>query len=168
VANRYTWLFLLGATVNGCSDATIPPQGMFQAQLTGPRIVGLSGSAIAERNFVEEFPDLHFVIRMHASRGDTLESIGIRCLGDEPPALGAHLIDLAGQECIATYARVLTASQPGTGVLGSADAVTGTLTIVASPAGQTAGTFTFRGTMLVDSDSVGVLMASGSFSADWF
>jgi hypothetical protein len=57
-------------------------------------------------------------------------------------------------------------SQPGTVAPERAEAVTGTLTIEASPAGQTAGTFNFRGTLRVDSDSVGIVTASGSFSAD--
>jgi hypothetical protein len=164
--NRWTWLCLLGVALNGCSDATTPTAGMFHAQLTGVRIAGLSGSAIAERNFTEAFPDLHFVIRMDASRSDTVQTIGIRCLGDHPPALGSHTIDLAGATCVATYSRALTTSEPGTVGLERAEAVTGTLTIEASPAGQTAGSFTFRGTLRVDSDSVGILTASGSFSAD--
>jgi len=139
---------------------------MFQAQLSGARSATLSGSAIGEVNYTEEFPDLQFVIRMHAPRGDTLQSVGIRCLGNQPPALGVHTIDLVGEDCIAGYSRILLTSQPGTVVLESADAVTGTLTIEASPAGQAVGTFTFRGTMQVDADSVGTLTASGSFSAD--
>jgi hypothetical protein len=164
--NRWTWLWLLGITLNGCSDATTPPAGLFHAQLTGARTGGLSGSAIAEKTFTEAFPDLHFGLRMHASLADTVQTIGIRCLGDQPPALGIHTIDLAGVECIATYSRVLLTSQPGTVAPERAEGVTGTLTIAVSPAGQTAGTFTFRGTLRVDSDSVGIVTASGSFSAD--
>ena len=162
--NRWTLLSLLGISLLGCSDATTPPAGMFHAQLTGARTGGFSGSAIAERNFTEAFPDLHSVIRMLASRADTVQAIGIRCLGDQPPALGTHTIDLAGAERIATYSRSI--SQPGTLAPERAEGVTGTLTIEASPAGQTVGTFTFRGTLRVDSDSVGIVTASGSFSAD--
>lgn len=166
--NQWTWLLLLAVTEGACSNATAPSPGLFQAQLSGARIATLSGSAIGEVNYTEAFPELQFVIRMHASHGDTLQSIGIRCLGNQPPALGIHTINLAGSDCIAAYGRILLSSQPGTVVLESADAVSGTLTIEASPAGQTVGTFTFRGTMHVDADSVGILRASGSFSADLF
>jgi hypothetical protein len=163
LANRHTWLLALGVVVVGCSDATSPPPNAFQAQLTGARTGGVSGVAIAERSFTEQFPDLHFVIRMPASRGDTLATIGIRCLGDQPPVPGSHTIDLAGQECVATYSRVLLSSQPV--VIERADAAMGTLAIDPATPAQTAGTFTFSGTMLVDGDSVGVVRVSGRFSA---
>jgi hypothetical protein len=164
--NRWTWLWLLGITLNGCSDATPPAAGMFHAQLTGARTAGFSGAAIAEASYTEALPELQFGIRMHASRADTQQTIGIRCLGNQPPAQGTHSIDLIGAECIATYSRFLLTSQPGTIAPERAEGVTGTLTIEASPAGQTVGTFTFRGTLRVDSDSVGIVTVSGSFSAD--
>lgn len=99
---------------------------MFHAQLTGARTGGLSGSAIGEVSYTEAFPDLQFGIRMHASRAETLQTIAIRCLGNQPPALGTHVIDLAGAECIATYSRVLSISQPGTVAPERAEGITGT------------------------------------------
>ena len=151
--------------IGGCSDSTTPSPGTFRAQLTGARVANMSGSAIAERNFTGEHPDLHSVIRMHASSGDTIQTIAIRCLGDEPPAAGVHAIDLAGEDCVAMYTRVLTTSEGGAVLLESADAVEGTLTIETSE-GAPEGYFSFRGTLLADSESAGTVTASGSFSAD--
>jgi hypothetical protein len=168
LANQRALLLLLGIALNGCSDSEGPSPGIFQAQLTGARVAGLSGSSNAQRSFTLEFPDLQFAIGMYAPRGDTIQTIGIRCQGDQPPALGVHTLDLSGEDCIAGYSRILSPSQGGAIVLESAEAVSGTLTIETSPPDQTAGTFTFRGTMLVDADSVGILLVSGSFSADVF
>jgi hypothetical protein len=166
LTRRCAWLGLLAGAVNGCSGATAPSPGMFQARLAGARVAVFSGSAIGEVSYTEEFPELQFAIRMHASRGDTLQSIGIRCTGNQPPSAGTHGIDLAGQDCVASYSRVLLNAQPGPRLLESADAVTGTLRIEPSADGQTAGTFSFQGTMEVDGESAGSVTASGSFSAD--
>jgi hypothetical protein len=103
---------------------------------------------------------------MYAPRGDTIQTLGIRCRGDLPPALGTHTVDALGEDCIAGYSRVLSPSQGGTIVLESAEAISGTLIIETSEPGQLAGTFIFRGTMVVGADSVGILQVSGSFSAD--
>lgn len=139
---------------------------MFRAQLAGARIANLSGSALAERNFAEDSPPgLHFVIRMHAPRGDTVHTIAIRCLGDDPPAAGAHIIDPAGEDCIAMYTRVLVNREGGAVLLERADAAEGTVTIETSQ-GAPAGFFSFEGTLLENSDPVGTLTISGSFSAD--
>jgi hypothetical protein len=141
---------------------------MFQAQLTGARVARLSGSSNAQRSFTVELPDLQFGIGMFAPRGDTVQSVGIRCQGDQPPALGVHTLDASGEDCIAGYARVLSLSQGGEIVLESAEAISGTMTIETSQPDQLVGTFTFRGTMLVEADSVGILQVSGSFNADVF
>lgn len=139
---------------------------MFRAQLTGTRVANLSGSALAERNFGEDTPSgLHFVIRMHAPRGDTVHTIAIRCLGDDPPAAGVHTIDPAGEDCIAMYTRVHVTLEGGAVLLERADAAEGTVTIETSQ-GAPAGFFTFQGTLLENTDSVGTLTASGRFSAD--
>jgi hypothetical protein len=152
--------------LSGCSDSTAPAQGMFRAQLTGTRVANLSGSALAERNFAEDSPPgLHFVIRMHAPSGDTVHTIAIRCLGDDPPAAGAHTIDPAGEDCIAMYTRVLVTLEGGAVLLERADAAEGTVTIETSQ-GAPVGFFSFQGTLLENSDPVGTLTASGSFSAD--
>ena len=138
---------------------------MFQAQLSGARTANLFGPALAERNFTEEFPDLHFVIRMPAQRGDTIQTIAIRCLGDQPPPPGSHAIDPTGEACVATYSRVHLTSPAA--VLESADAETGTLTIETPKAGQLTGAFTFRGSMMVEGASAGIVILSGHFSAEW-
>jgi hypothetical protein len=168
LANQRALLLLLGIALNSCSDSAGPSPGTFQAQLTGARVASLSGSSNAARSFTQEFPDLQFAIGMYAPRGDTIQTLGIRCRGDQPPALGVHTLDESGEDCIAGYSRVLSTSQGGTIVLESAEAISGTLTIETSQPSQMTGTFSFRGTMLVDADSVGILQVSGSFSADVF
>jgi hypothetical protein len=168
LANQRALLLLLGIALNGCSDSEGPSPGMFQAQLTGARVASLSGSSNAARSFTQEFPDLQFAIGMYAPRGDTVQTLGIRCEGDQPPVLGVHTFDASEEDCIAGYSRVLSPSQGGVIVLESAEATSGTLTIETSQPGQLAGTFSFRGTMLVDADSVGILQVFGSFSANVF
>jgi hypothetical protein len=139
---------------------------MFRARLTGARVANLSGVALAERSFAGDAPPgLHFVIRMHALRGDTAQTLAIRCLGDDPPAAGAHTIDPADGDCIAMYVRILVTRGGGAVLLERADAAQGTVTIETSQGGP-AGFFSFQGTLLKDSDPVGTLTASGSFSAE--
>jgi len=166
LTNRGAWLLVLAVVSSGCSDSTAPAQGTFRAQLTGTRVANLSGSALAERNFAEDIPPgLHFVIRMHAVRGDTVHTIAIRCLGDDPPAAGAHTIDPAGEECIAMYTLVLMTLEGGAVLLERADGAEGTVTIETSQ-GAPAGFFSFQGTLLENATPVGTVTASGSFSAD--
>lgn len=165
MANTRSWLLVVGVAAVGCSDGTSPPTNMFQAQLTGARTESLFGVALAERTFTEEFPDLHFVIRMPVQRGDTLQTIAIRCFGDQPPPRGSHAIDLSGEECVATYSRVLLTATLA--VLERVDAEVGTLTIETANVGQVVGTFTFRGTMMTGAVSAGLLSSSGHFSAEW-
>jgi hypothetical protein len=141
---------------------------MFRAQLTGARVAILSGSSNAAPSFTQEFPDLQFAIGMHALRGDTIQTLGIRCQGDQPPAPSVHTLDASGNDCIAGYSRVLSPSQGGAIVLESAAASSGTLTVETSQPGQLIGTFSFRGTMMVDADSVGILQVSGRFNAAVF
>jgi len=141
---------------------------MFQAQLTGARGASLSGVSNAQRSFTVEFPDLQFGIGMYSTQGDTLETIGIRCQGDQPPALGVHSLDASAEDCIANYSRVLSPSQDVEIMLASAQALSGTLTVEPGQPGQTAGTFSYSGPMLVGADTVGVLQVSGIFSADTF
>ncbi len=166
MTNRWALLLPLGIAVNGCSDSAAPAPGMFRAQLTGARVATLSGPSTGERNFTEEFPELHFVIRMQAPRGDTIQALMIRCRGDQSPAPGTHTIDLSGEDCVASYSRAVLMSQPGTIVRERMEAASGTLTIENPAAGQAAGTFAVEGTLRFDSDSVGILGASGRFSAD--
>jgi hypothetical protein len=159
-------LLLLGAVLYGCTDSAAPAAGMFRAQLTGARVGTLSGPANAEQIFTEEFPELQFAIRMHAQRGDTIQALVIRCQGDQPPASGDYALDPSGETCIGSYSRMASTVEGGTIPLETAAASSGILTIGPSQPGQTVGTFTFSGALIVDSDSVGTLEASGTFSAD--
>ncbi len=159
-------LLLFGIALNGCSDSAGPSPGSFRAQLTGARAAILAGSSNAQRSFIVEFPDLQFAIGMYAPRGDTIQTLGIRCQGDQPPPPGVHQVDLSGEQCVAHYSRVLSTAEGGSIVLESAEAISGTLTIERSEPGQTAGSFSFLGTLVVGADSVGALRASGSFNAD--
>jgi hypothetical protein len=168
LANQRTLLLLFGIALNSCSDSAGPSPGTFRAQLTGARVASLSGSSNATRSFTQEFPDLQFAVGMYAPRGDTIQTVGIRCQGDQPPAPGVYTLTTSGQDCTAGYSRVLSSSQGGAVVLESAEAISGTLNVETSPPGQVAGTFSFRGTMLVDADSVGILQVSGSFNAQVF
>ncbi len=67
---------LLGAIVMlGCSDATGPAPGTFQAQLSGAFSLGLSGPSNAGVIYTEELPYTQFAIRMYAGHGDTTRAI---------------------------------------------------------------------------------------------
>ena len=157
---------LAWVVLSGCSDSVAPSPGMFRAQLTGARVATLSGPANAGPIFAEEFPELQFTIRMYAPRGDTIQAIVMRCRGDQPPASGDHALDSSGADCIGSYSRIVLTQEGGMILLESAAASSGSLTVRPSQEGQTAGTFTFTGILIVDSDSVGILKVSGEFSAE--
>jgi hypothetical protein len=158
-------LLLLGAVLSGCSDPAEPAAGTFRAQLTGARSSTLSGPSNAEQIFTE-FPGPQFAIRMYALRGDTTEVLVLRCPGDQPPSAGEYPLDLSGENCGASYSRVLTTPDGGAILLESMSATSGTLSIGSPGAGQTAGSFGFSGTLVDDSAPVGTLHAAGAFSAD--
>ena len=158
-------LLLLGVVLSSCSGPTVPAAGTFRAQLTGARSGTLSGPSNADRIFAAPFEELQFAIRMFAPRGDTVEVLVLRCAGDQPPSAGEYSLDLSGESCIATYSLVLS-TEDGARLLEAMTASSGKLTIGASEPGQTAGFFTFSGTLVADSDSVGTLRADGAFSAD--
>jgi hypothetical protein len=166
LANPPALLLLLVVALNGCSDSAGPSPGSFRSKLTGARVASLAGFSNAQRSFTVEFPDLQFAIGMYAPRGDTIQTLGIRCRGEQSPAPGVYRIDPSGEQCIANYSRTLSTAQGGAIVLESAEATSGTLIIGRSAPDQTAGSFSFSGTLLIGGDSAGILQASGSFSAD--
>ncbi len=63
------------------------------------------------------------------------------------------------------YTRVLMTLEGGAVLLERVDGAAGTVTIETSQ-GAPAGFFSFRGTLLGNTNPVGTLTASGSFSAD--
>jgi hypothetical protein len=163
---RVASLLSIAALVLGCSDATAPAGGTFRAQLSGARVLALSGSSIARAFSTEEFPDERFAISMFAAQGDTLLTIGIHCPGHEVPAPGTYTVDTSASGCMGGYSRIVSTSQAGTTVLEDASASSGRLTITAASAGQAVGMFALSGVLMAGADSVGTLSASGAFSAE--
>lgn len=164
--NRRGVPLLLAVALGACSDAAAPAAGMFRAQLSGARVATLSGASNAETIFSEESPEPQYAIRMFAERGDTVQALVLRCRGDQPPLPGQYPLGPSGERCAGTYSRVVSTLEGGTIVLEFAAASSGVLTIRESQSGQTAGTFGFRGILVVEADSVGTLEATGTFSAD--
>jgi hypothetical protein len=161
-------LLLAGAVLSACSGSTAPSPGTFRAQLTGARVASWSGPSNAGVASSVEFPDQQFAIRMFAPRGDTIQTLGIRCPGEQPPGSGAHTLNPTGADCVGSYSRIVSTLEGGTFVLEIMAASSGNLTIGPSPEGQTTGTFDFSGPLIVGSDSVGTLEVSGAFSAELF
>ena len=157
---------LLAVALGGCSDTASPEPGTFRAQLSGARVATLSGASNAERAFSEPFPELQYAIRMFDERGDTVRALVLRCLGDQPPLPGEYPLGTSGQPCAGTYARGVQTPEGGIMELEFAAASSGLLTIGQSQSGQIGGTFRFRGVLVVETDSVGTLEASGTFNAD--
>jgi hypothetical protein len=164
VAGLATALALLAAA---CSDSSGPSPDSFRAQLRGARTATLSGAALTDHNFVQEYPDHHFVIRMHAEAGDTVQTIALRCRGDDPPAPGSHSLGSSADEvCIATYSRIVVPPEGGATILGLAGAASGELNLESPENDQLPGVFAFSGLLVAEGDTVGTLQVSGSFSAD--
>jgi hypothetical protein len=149
----------------GCSEGTGPSPGVFRAQLSGARVAAMSGASNAGVIYTVDFPDARFAIRMFAQRGDTVRVITILCPGEEPPAPGTYAVTASVSDCPGTYSRVVFPVEGGTIILEQASASSGSVTISASSGDQTVGTFTFTGILVVGTDSVGTVAASGEFSA---
>ena len=160
-----TRVFLGAVLLIGCSDVTAPAAGMFQAQLSGARVATMSGPSNAGTSFTADFPDTRFAIRMFATQGDTVRVITFLCPGEAPPAPGTYPVTQAASDCPGRYSRVVSTLAGGTVVLEQAAASFGSLTISPSGEGQTVGTFSITGLLVVGTDSVGTLDASGTFSA---
>jgi hypothetical protein len=139
---------------------------MFRAQLSGARVATLSGASNAGPIFSEESPEAQFAIRMFANRGDTIQALVLRCRGDQPPLPGDYPLGPSGDSCAGSYSRIVSTLEGGLIELERAAASSGVVTIGQSQPGQTAGTFRFRGVLIVEADSVGTLEATGTFSAD--
>jgi hypothetical protein len=164
---RHGFISLLFAlTLSGCSDSAAPTPSAFSAQLSGARAAPLGGVAIAEVSFVEEYPDHRFVIRMHASTGDTLHTIALRCRGDEPPEPGSHTLNPSGDDCLGTYSRLFQPIQGSVILLDGAEAASGQVTVGPPEADQVPGAFSFSGHLVQDGDTLGTVQVSGSFSAE--
>jgi hypothetical protein len=125
----------------------------------------MSGASNAGAIYTVDFPDARFAIRMFAEQGDTVGVITILCPGQEPPAPGTYAVTASESDCPGTYSRVLFPPEGGAVILEQASASSGSLTISTSSGDQTAGTFSFSGILVVGSDSVGTVTASGEFSA---
>ena len=157
---------IFGAVIiAGCSEGTAPSPGTFQAQLSGARMAALSGASNAGTIYTVDFPDARFAIRMFAEPGDTVRVITILCPGQEPPAPGTYAVTALESDCPGTYTRAVFPPEGGTIILEQASASSGSVRIITSSGDQTAGTFTFSGILVVGSDSVGTVTASGEFSA---
>lgn len=156
---------LLAAT--GCSDSTGPTSGTFQAQLSTPSVVTISGSSNASAVFIEEFPGPRFTIRMLAPQGEITRAFVIHCPGQDPPAPGGYAISIDGAElsCVANYSRVISNTEGGVTILEQVLASSGQVTISQSGSTHVAGSFRFTGSWVVGSESSGTASASGRFNA---
>jgi hypothetical protein len=125
----------------------------------------MSGVSNAGAIYTVEFPEARFAIRMFAEQGDTVRVITILCPGPEPPAPGTYAVTTSEPDCPGTYSRVVFPPEGGTIILEQASASSGSVTISTSSGDQTVGTFTFSGILVVGSDSVGTVAASGEFNA---
>jgi hypothetical protein len=104
---------------------------------------------------------------MHAEAGDTVQTIALRCRGDDPPAPGSHSLgSSADEDCIATYSRIVVPPEGGATILGLAGAASGELNLESPENDQLPGVFAFSGLLVAEGDTVGTLQVSGSFSAD--
>lgn len=165
VASRcFGALMLLGCS-DGSETAAPPPGGEFQARLTGARTAVLSGSSNAGSIYTEAAPAGLFAIRMFAGHGDTIRAIVIDCPGQDRPATGTYPVSAAAEQCGGGYSRVVSTPGAGTIILELASASSGSVKITRSSDGQVAGTFSFNGILVVGSDSVGTVAASGGFNA---
>ena len=149
-----------------CSEPPELTPGTFRAGLNGALTASLSGSALGEDIFTEEFPQPLFAIRMLAENGDTGRMVSIRCAGAGPLPPGNYPITPAVTPCAGGYLRFVSSLEEGTTVLESMQASSGSLTIVAGPAGQSIGRFSLRGPLVVGVESAGDLSVSGTFDAD--
>jgi hypothetical protein len=157
---------LLGASVMlGCSDATGPAPGTFRAGLSGALSLGLSGASNAGLIYTEEVPYAQFAIRMYAGQGDNILAIALVCPGEGSPAPGKYPVSSSQGDCVGSYSRIVSTLEDGTLVREHVSASSGSLTISRSTESETAGTFNFKGVLVLGSDSVGTVAASGSFSA---
>jgi hypothetical protein len=126
----------------------------------------MSGASNAGTIYTVDFPDGRFAIRMFAEQGDTVGVITILCPGQEPPAPGMYAVTASESDCPGTYTRAVFPPEGGAIILEQASASSGSVTIISTSSGdQTAGTFSFSGILVVGSDSVGTVTASGEFSA---
>jgi hypothetical protein len=142
-----------------------PPQARFQAQLSGALSLGLSGPSNAGVFSTEELPNTQFAIGMYAGQGDTLQAIALTCPRDGPPPPGRYLVRSSETDCRANYSRIVSSLQNGSIVLERVTASSGSLTISTSTETETSGTFNFNGILVLGSDSMGTVAASGSFNA---
>jgi hypothetical protein len=163
---RVAHLLSGAALALGCSDATAPADGAFRARLAGARVLALAGSSNARAFSTEEFPDERFHVSMFAAQGDTLRTIGIHCPGHDVPAPGTYTVNASRSQCMGGYSRMVSTLQAGTTVLEQVTATSGQVTFTAASAGQAVGTFGFSGVLVVGTDSVGTVAASGSFNAE--
>jgi hypothetical protein len=165
-ATRAAGMLLGAVVILGCSDGTGPAPGTFQAQLSGVLSLGLSGPSNAGVIYTEELPTAQFAIRMYAGQGDTVQAIALTCPGEGPPAPGRYLVSPSETDCRGNYSRFVSSLENGTIVLERVKASSGSLTISTSAEGETTGSFNFVGILILGSDSVGSVAASGSFNAE--
>ena len=151
--------------LGGCSDPPDLDPGTFRVQLLGAATGALSGSAVAETIFAEDFPGPRYSIRMYAAQGDTVRGVSVHCAGDGPPPSGTYEITATGDECGGGYVRGVSSLEDGTTTLEHAEASSGTVTITESGDGQVVGSFSLSGDLFVGSEPAGTMTASGSFSA---
>jgi hypothetical protein len=159
------WLFCGTILMIGCSDATAPAPGMFQARLSGARVASMSGVSNGRAGFTEE-AGAQFGIGMFALERDTARSISISWPGDQPPAPGTYALNGSGSECSGGYTRSFSSFETGTTFLEQLSASSGRVIVSSSSGGQVMGTFIFTGILVAGSDSVGSVTASGAFSAE--
>jgi hypothetical protein len=158
-------LLFSAVLTTGCSDAAAPSPGMFRARLSGALVATMSGPSNAGTIFTEA-SGTQFAIRMFTPQGDTLRSLSIACPGEEPPATGTYAVNESGSDCVGGYGSLVSTLETGTIILEQLSASSGSVTISPSSEGQIEGIFSFAGTLVVGSDSVGSVAASGAFSAD--
>jgi hypothetical protein len=146
-------------------DRASPSPGTFRAQLSGALSLGLSGSSNAGVIYTEELPYTQFAIRMYAGQGDTIRAIALTCPGQGPPAPGRYLVRASETDCRGNYSRIVSSLENGSLVPERVTASSGSLIISTSTEGEMTGTFNFVGILVLGSDSVDTVAASGSFSA---
>jgi hypothetical protein len=152
----------------GCSDGTEPltgPSSVFGARLTGVRSGTLSGSAEAEEIFIET--GSAFVVRMFAESGNAGRFVSLQCPGDTAPTPGTYAVGPGGN-CLARYVLLTSTPGPGSEVTEFAEADGGSVTISVSNQEEVDGTFSFHGTLVEGSDTVGIISVAGSFRAKVF
>jgi len=158
-----TFLFVVG-----CSDATEPltgASGVFGAQLEGVRSAMLSGSAEAQKVFIETGSE--FVVRMLAESGNVGRFVVLQCPGDTAPTPGTYAVG-PGRDCLARYLLLRSTPDSGSSFTEFAEAEEGRVIVDVSNEEEIDGTFIFQGTLVQGSDTVGGLSARGSFRAKVF